>query len=63
MILDTIILLEDNFVKKNKKPPEILKINYSNYCALIKEIENDYYLNSFHGMKIEIIKDNKIVLA
>ena len=60
MILDTIIELENKFIKKYKKPPAILKLNYMHYCALMKELDESYFLDKFHNMKLQIIESNKI---
>lgn len=62
MVLDTIIELENKIIKSKRRLPKVIKLNYFNYCLLIRETENTYFMNSIHGIPIKIIPTNKIVV-
>jgi|JI10StandDraft_1071094.scaffolds.fasta_scaffold466860_2 hypothetical protein len=62
MILDQIIELENKLIKAKNRLPKKIKISYSDYCKLVKEIEASYFLNSLHNIPIEIIPTNRIIL-
>lgn len=62
MVLDKIIELENKVIKTKKRLPRVIKLNYFNYCLLIRETENNYFMNSIHGIPIKILPINKIIV-
>lgn len=62
MVLEQIIELENKLIKSKNRLPRKIKMNYSDYCKLVKEIEVSYFLNSLHSIPIEIIPTNRIIL-
>lgn len=62
MILERIIELENKFINSKKRLPKVIKLNYSNYCALIRELETSYFLKQLHGIDIKIIPVNKVIV-
>lgn len=62
MVLDRIIELEDKVIRSKKRLPRVLKINYQSYVSLIKELETNQYLSEIHGMAIQIIPLNRIIV-
>ena len=61
MVLDRIIELELDFLKKSRIPTRVF-MNISNFRALIKELESDSYLNVIHNMKIEIVTSQQVIV-
>ena len=61
MILDKIIEMELEFLQRRRVPTRIL-INIANYNILVKELEQDRYLNMIHNMKIEIVKSSQLIV-
>lgn len=61
MILDKIIEMELEFLQRRRIPTRIL-INIANYNILVKELEQDRYLNMIHNMKIEIVKSSQLIV-
>lgn len=61
MLLDQIIDMEIKLLKEKRLPKTIL-INYNNYKALLKELEEDGYIEYIHNMKIQFVKSSTIVL-
>jgi hypothetical protein len=62
MILDRIIEMELALLLKKRVPRRIL-INLANYNVLVKELEEDRYLEYVHNMKIEIVKSSQLVVV
>lgn len=62
MILDRIIELEDKIIRSKRRLPKVIKMNYQSYVCLTKEIETNQYLSEIHGMVIEIIPTNRIIV-
>lgn len=61
MILDKIIELELEYLRKNKIPTRVL-INITNFNLLVKELEETRYVETIHNMKIEIVQSNQLVV-
>jgi len=61
MILDKIIELQIELLKKSRVPTRVL-MNLGNFNALVKELETDRYLDSIHNMHIEIINSKQLVV-
>jgi len=62
MILDKIIEMELALLLKKRVPRRIL-INLANYNVLVKELEEDRYLEYVHNMKIEIVKSSQLIVV
>lgn len=62
MVLDRIIELEDKVIRSKRRLPRVLKLNYQSYVSLVKEIETTQYLSEIHGMIIQIIPTNRIIV-
>lgn len=62
MILDKIIEMELEFLKKKRVPTRLL-ISVINYNVLVKELETDRYLEYIHNMRIEIVKSNQLIVV
>lgn len=62
MILDTIIDLENKLIKSKRRLPKIIKLNYANYCALIREIESSHFLSHLHGIPIKVLPVNRVIV-
>jgi hypothetical protein len=62
MILDRIIEMELALLLKKRVPRRIL-INLANYNVLVKELEEDRYLEYVHNMKIEIVKSSQLIVV
>ena len=62
MILDKIIEQENKVIKSKGRLPRSIKMNYYNYCLLIREIESNYFLNKLHNIPIHILPINKIIV-
>jgi len=62
MVLDRIIELEDKVIRSKRRLPRVLKLNYQSYVSLVKEIEATQYLSEIHGMIIQIIPTNRIIV-
>lgn len=61
MILDKIIELELEYLRKNRIPTRIL-LSITNFNLLVKELEQDRYLEYLHNMKIEIVNSNQLIV-
>lgn len=62
MILDKIIEMELEFLKKKRVPTRLL-ISIVNYNVLVKELETDRFLESIHNMRIEIVPSNQMIVV
>lgn len=62
MILDKIIEMELALLLKKRVPRRIL-INLANYNVLVKELEEDRYLEYIHNMRIEIVKSSQLIVV
>jgi hypothetical protein len=62
MILDRIIEMELALLLKKRVPRRIL-INLANYNVLVKELEEDRYLEYVHNMRIEIVKSSQLIVV
>lgn len=61
MVLDKIIELELDFLKRNRVPTRVL-MNLANYNTLVLELETDRMFHNIHNMQIEIVKSNSAQL-
>jgi len=61
MILDKIIELQIELLKKSRVPTTVL-MSIGNFNILVKELESDRYLSSIHNMNIEIINSKQLVV-
>lgn len=61
MVLDKIIELELEFLKRNRVPTRVF-MSLANYATLVKELEVDRYYNVIHNMQIEITKSGSTQL-
>ena len=62
MVLDKIIEMELELLKKNRVPTRIL-ISIANFNALVKELETDRFLNTIHNMKIETVTSSQLIVV
>lgn len=61
MVLDSIIEMELEFLKKNRVPTRVF-LSLNNFKALVQELEANSYLHSIHNMRIEIVKSEQILV-
>jgi len=61
MVLDRIIEMELDFLKKRRIPTTVF-MNYNTYDTLIKELEVDRMFHIIHNMQIEIVKSKSAQL-
>lgn len=61
MVLDRIIEMELDFLKKRRIPTRVF-MNYNTYDTLIKELEVDRMFHIIHNMQIEIVKSKSAQL-
>lgn len=62
MVLDRIIEMELEFLKKARVPTRVF-MNIANFKALVKELETDSFLNNIHNMKIEIVSSQQVIVV
>lgn len=62
MILDKIIEMELEFLSKKRVPTRVF-ISLANYNTLLKELEQDRYLELIHNMKIEITTTSQLIVV
>lgn len=61
MVLDRIIEMELEFLKRSRVPTRVF-LNIANYNALISELDENRYFQVIHNMKIEIVKSTQVVV-
>ena len=61
MVLDRIIEMELEFIKKLRIPTRVF-MNIDNFNLLVKEMEADRYFHSIHNMQIEIVSSKSAQL-
>lgn len=62
MILDAIIDKENEYIKRQRTPPTVVEMSYSQYCTLIKELETSRFIHRLHGLTVVIITQNQITV-
>lgn len=62
MVLDKIIELELELLKKRRIPTRVF-ISIANYNVLVKELECDRYLDTIHNMKIETVTSSQLIVV
>lgn len=61
-MIDLLMDMEDKFINSKRKIPSLVKMNYQQYIKLVKELDSNYFLNCIHGMQIQIVLTNKIII-